>query len=152
MGKREEFKAALKDALKAQDKIKMSTLRLITAALKEKDIHARAEGRDDGISEAEILSLLQSMIKQRNESVKTYEDAGRLDMAEQEAKEIEIINGFLPAQLSEEDMKAAIQKIIDEKGASSIKDMGAVMADLKAQYAGQIDMGKASGAVKALLS
>ena len=151
MEKREELKAAMKDALRAQDKIRLSTVRLISAALKEKDINARAEGRDDGITEQEILSLLQSMIKQRKESVKTYEDAGRLDMAEQESKEIEIINSFLPAQLSEDEMRAAIKSIIEEKGASSIKDMGAVMGELKSRYAGQIDMGKAGGAVKEML-
>ncbi|MEM7651438.1 MAG: GatB/YqeY domain-containing protein [Pseudomonadota bacterium] len=151
MDKREEFSAALKEALKNKDQTMLSTVRLITAALKDRDIAARGQGKADGIDDAEILSMLQSMIKQRQESAKTYCDAGREELAEREEAEIEIIQKFLPAQLSEEEVSAAIETIIADTGASDIKDMGKVMGALKSQYAGQIDMGKAGGLVKAKL-
>ena len=151
MDKREEFNAALKDALKNKDQTTLSTVRLITAALKDRDIAARGQGKADGIDEAEILSMLQSMIKQRQESAKTYCDAGREELAEREEAEIEVIQKFLPAQLSDDEVSEAIDKIISETGAADIKDMGKVMGALKAQYAGQIDMGKAGGLVKSKL-
>ena len=152
MDKRSEFNAALKEALKAKDQTAMSTIRLILAALKDRDIAARGQGKADGVDENEILSMLQSMIKQRQESAKVYCDAGREELAEREEAEIEVIQKFLPQQLGEEDVSAAIDKIIRENGAADIKDMGKVMGILKAEYAGQIDMGKASGLVKSKLS
>ena len=151
MDKREEFNAALKDALKNKDQTTLSTVRLITAALKDRDIAARGKGQADGIDDAEILSMLQSMIKQRQESAKVYCDAGREELAEREEAEIEVIQKFLPAQLSDDEVSEAIDKIISETGAADIKDMGKVMGVLKSQYAGQIDMGKAGGLVKSKL-
>ena len=148
--KREEFNSALKEALKSKDQIAMATIRLILAALKDRDIEARAKG-SDGVSEAEILSMLQSMVKQRKESAKTYEDAGRGELAEREMAEITVIERFLPQQLSEEETSAAIDAAIEETGAADIKDMGKVMGVLKSKYAGQLDMGKAGGMVKAKL-
>ena len=152
MDKREEFNAALKVALKTKDQTAMSTIRLILAALKDRDIAARGQGKADGIDENEILSMLQTMIKQRQEAAKTYCDAGREELAEREEAEIEVIQGFMPAQLSADEMGAAIDKIISESEATNIKDMGKVMAVLKSEYAGQIDMGKASALVKEKLS
>lgn len=150
--KREEFNAALKTALKDKDQTAISTVRLILAALKDRDISARGAGKGDGIDESEILSMLQSMIKQRQESAKVYCDAGREELAEREEAEIEVIQKFLPQQLSEEEVGAAIDKIIRETEASDIKDMGKVMGILKSEYAGQVDMGKASGMVKQKLT
>ncbi len=126
----------------------MSTIRLILAALKDRDIAARGAGKGDGIEETEILSMLQSMIKQRQESAKVYCDAGREELAEREEAEIEIIQGFLPQQLSADEIAEAIDKIIQDTGATDIKDMGKVMGVLKSEYAGQVDMGKAGGMVK----
>ncbi len=148
MDKREEFKMQLKEAMKAKDKIALSTIRLILAALKDRDIAARGKGQADGIEEAEILSMLQSMIKQRKESMKTYEEAGREDLAEQEGQEINVIQHFLPSQLDEAQVVAEIDAIIAETGADNIKDMGKVMGALKSKFAGQIDMGKAGALVK----
>lgn len=152
MDKRSEFNAALKNAMKNKDQTALATVRLILAVLKDRDISSRGQGKADGIDENEILSMLQSMIKQRQESAKTYCDAGREELAEREEAEIEIIQGFLPKQLGEDEVLAAIDRIIAEQGASDIKDMGKVMAVLKAEFAGQIDMGKASGLVKSKLS
>ena len=152
MEKREEFNTSLKEALKAKDLVATSTIRLILAALKDRDIASRGQGKADGISEAEILSMLQSMIKQRKESAKIYSDAGRDDLAEREMSEIEIIERFLPAQMDDAQVAKIIEKLIAETGATGIKDMGKVMGVLKTQYAGQIDMGKAGGIVKEKLS
>ncbi|HPF79018.1 MAG TPA: GatB/YqeY domain-containing protein [Alphaproteobacteria bacterium] len=152
MSKREEFTTALKEALKNKDQVAMSTIRLITAAIKDRDIAARGTGNLDGIGEAEILSLLQSMVKQRQESSKTYSDAGRPELAERELAEIKVIERFLPAQMGEDEVSAAIDSIIAEVGASDIKDMGKVMNELKAKYAGQMDMAKVGGLVKAKLA
>jgi hypothetical protein len=135
-----------------KDQVSLSTIRLITAAIKDRDIAARSNGNDQGISDAEILSLLQSMVKQRQESSKTYTDAGRPELAEREEAEIEVIERFLPQQMSEEETGAAIETIIAETGASSIKDMGKVMNALKEKYAGQLDMAKAGGLVKSKLA
>lgn len=151
MNKREEFNAALKNALKNKDQTAMATIRLMLAALKDRDIAARSQGKADGIDESEILSMLQSMIKQRQESAKTYCDAGREELAEREEAEIEVIQAFLPKQMSEDEVESAISQIVEETGAADIKDMGKVMGVLKTKYAGQIDMGKASGMVKAKL-
>jgi len=148
MEKREEFNNALKDALKSKDQVAMSTIRLILAALKDRDISARGQGNNEGLSEAEILSMLQSMIKQRKESTVTYRDAGREDLATREEAEIAVIERFLPQQMSEEDAAKAIDEAIAESGAADMKDMGKVMAIVKGKYAGQIDMGRASALVK----
>ncbi len=152
MEKREEFGDALKVALKSQDKVSVSTIRLIMAALKDRDITARGKGKADGVEEPEILSMLQSMIKQRHESVKTYRDANREDLAQREEEEIEVISRFLPQQLDEGKVVEEIESLITEIGAEGVKDMGRVMAELKSRFAGQIDMGKASGLVKEKLA
>ena len=152
MSIREEFTTALKESLKAKDQVAMSTIRLITAAMKDRDIAARGSGNADGISDAEILSMMQSMIKQRQESSKTYRDNDRAELAEREEAEIVVIERFLPAQMSEDETDKAISDIIAEMDASSIKDMGKVMGELKSRYAGQLDMAKADGQVKAKLA
>ena len=151
MDKRSELNAAMKEAMKNKNQTALSTIRLINAALKDRDITARGNGKADGVDEAEILSMLQSMIKQRQESAKTYCDAGREELAEREEAEMEVIKQFLPQQLSEDEVKAAIETIVADTGAESIKDMGKVMGVLKSQYAGQVDMGKAGGLVKEIL-
>ncbi len=130
----------------------MATIRLIVAALKDRDIEARGKGNADGISEAEILSLLQSMVKQRQESATTYSAAGRDDLAEREEAEIDVIRRFMPQQMSEEDVQKTVDTLIDELGVADIKDMGRVMAELKTRYAGQVDMARASGVVKERLA
>ena len=152
MSIRDDLNTALKESLKAKDQVAMSTIRLINAAIKDRDIAARTNGNDDGIAEAEILSLLQSMVKQRQESSKTYRDADRPELADREEAEITVIEKFLPQQMSEDEMSAAIDAIIADIGAKDIKDMGKVMGQLKAKYAGQLDMAKAGGAVKAKLA
>ena len=147
---RETITAALKAATKAQDKRRISTLRLIAAAIKDRDIAARGLGKSEA-TDAELLELFAKMIKQREESVKIYADAGRADLAKQEAEEIDIIREYLPKQLSETDTQNAIAEAIAETGASSVKDMGKVMAALKSHYAGQMDFAKASALVRAKL-
>ena len=147
---RERLSDALKTAMKAQDKKRISTLRLITASIKDRDIAARSSGKER-IEDSEILDVLAKMIKQRRESVKTYEEAGRAELAEQEALEISIIEEFLPKQLTEEEMKTAIAEIVKELGATSLKDMGRTMGELKKRYSGQMDFGKAGALVKGLL-
>lgn len=151
MSKREDFNSALKEALKSKDQVALSTIRLIMAALKDRDITARGRGQAEGIDDAEILSMMQSMVKQRQESSKTYRDNGRPELAEREEEEIVVIQKFLPTQMSEEESSKAIEEIIAETGADNIKDMGKVMAVLKTKYAGQLDMAKAGGMVKAKL-
>ncbi len=152
MDKRSEFSAALKKSLLEKDQIASSTIRLILAALKDRDISVRNGGDADGISDDEVLLLLQSMVKQRQESSKTYSEAGRDDLAEREEAEIDVIRSFMPRQLNEEEMTNAIAQIISETGAQSIRDMGKVMAIVKDKYAGQMDMGKAGGVAKQKLS
>lgn len=152
MSKREEFSQALKEAMQSKDQVALSTVRLILAAIKDRDIAARGNGNDQGISDAEILSLLQSMVKQRQESSKTYADANRPELAERELAEIKVVERFLPAQMNDDEVGAAIDKIIADTGASSIKDMGKVMGILKEKYAGQMDMAKAGGTVKTKLA
>ncbi len=147
---RETITAALKHATKAQDKRRISTLRLISAAIKDRDIAARTAGKEQA-TDAELLELLAKMIKQREESEKIYANAGRAELAKQEAEEIAIIREYLPKQLSEKDMEKATADAIAKTGAASVKDMGKVMAELKARYAGQMDFAKASAAVKAKL-
>jgi len=142
---------AMKTAMKAKDTHTLSTIRLILAALKDRDIAARAKGNQDGISDDDILSLLQSMIKQRHDSIEMYEKGGRLELAEQEAGEIEIIKQFMPEQMDDATMAAAIDAMVAEIGAASLKDMGKVMARLKELHAGKMDFSKASAIVKGRL-
>jgi len=149
---RARFSDALKEAMRAKNERKVGTVRLIIAALKDRDIAARGKGNADGIGEDEIAQMLQSMIKSRRESIVLYEQGGRVELAEQEREEIAIIETFLPQQMSEAEVEAAIKAAIAEAGAKSIKDMGKVMAALKARHAGQMDFAKASAATKALLS
>jgi uncharacterized protein YqeY len=142
---------ALKDAMRAKHERMVGTLRLIIAALKDRDIAARGKGNPDGIADDEIAQMLQSMIKTRRESIALYEQGGRVELADQEREEIAIIETFLPRQMTEAEAEAAIKAAIAECGAKSIKDMGKVMALLKSRHAGQMDFSKASGATKVLL-
>ena len=148
---RENIAAAMKQALKGKDQAALGAMRLIMAALKDRDIAARGNGNPDGISDDDILGLLQTMIKQRTESAKMYNDGGRPELAAAEEAEIAIIKEFLPAQLSDDEMKSAIAAAIEQTSAASIKDMGQVMGFLKSNYAGQMDFSAASQAVKTAL-
>lgn len=149
---RTRFQDQLKQSLHAKDEIATSTLRLIIAAMKDRDIAARGKGNWEGIGDDEILAMLQSMIKQRHESIKMYEQGGRPELAAREASEIRVIETFLPAQLSEDEVKAAIDAAISAVGATGIKDMGKVIGDMKAKYTGQVDFSKVSALVKERLS
>ncbi len=148
---RDKIAQAMKEALKSKDQAALSTIRLISAALKDRDIAARTQDNHDGISDDEILSMLQTMIKQRNESAKLYTEGGRPELAEAEKAEIAIIKQFLPAQLSEDEINKAITQAIKHTQSASVKDMGKVMAHLKAEYAGQMDFSAASQMVKSAL-
>ncbi|HCP01624.1 MAG: glutamyl-tRNA amidotransferase [Alphaproteobacteria bacterium] len=148
---REQVPEALRAALKEKDERAVSTLRLIMAALKDRDIAARSKGNDEGIDEDEILQMLQTMVKQRRDSISMYEKGGRLELAQQEAEEIAIIERFLPEQLGDDAIEAAVDKVIADADAGGLKDMGVVMGALRAGYAGQMDFGKASAIVKARL-
>jgi len=148
---REDINNALKDAMKTGDKRRVSTLRLVNSSLKNADIEARGQGKP-ALSDDELLSLLQKMIKQRQESIDLYEKGGRAELAAQEREEIEIIAGYLPKQMSEAEAKAVIAGVVKDVGATSMKDMGKVMAALKERYAGKMDFGKASPIVKGLLA
>jgi len=143
---------ALKTAMKDKDTMSTATLRLIMAALKDRDIAARSKGNKDGISEDEVLGMLQSMIKQRRDSISLYEQGGRMELAQQEAEEIAVIEEFLPEQMAEDDVTAAIDAVIKDTEAASLKDMGRVMAVLKERHAGSMDFSKASALVKDRLS
>jgi uncharacterized protein len=147
---RDDINNALKDAMKARDERRVSTLRLVNSTLKNADIEARGQGKAP-LGDDELLSLLQKMIKQRQESIELYEKGGRAELAQQERDEIAIIAGYLPKQLSEAEMRAAIAAAIKETDAASMKDMGKVIGALKARYAGQMDFGKASPVVKEML-
>jgi hypothetical protein len=149
---RDGLNEALKQAMKARDQKRVSTLRLVLAALKERDIANRTEESRAGISDDEILSLLAKMIKQREESAETYDKGGRPELAAGEREEIVIIREFMPKQMDEEEVKEAVAKTIAETGAISMKDMGRVMAALKERYAGQMDFGKAGAVVKTQLT
>ncbi len=149
---RERINSSLKDAIKAQEKTRMSTLRLITAAIKDRDIAGRTAGRDAGVPDTEVLAILAKMIKQREESAVTYEEAGRLELAEQERSEILVIRDFLPTQLDDDEINSACEAVVQELGADGLKDMGRTMGALKERYAGQMDFGRASKIVKELLS
>ncbi len=148
---RSKLNACMKQAMLDKEKNRLGTLRLINAAIKDRDIAARSEGNMDGVSDDDILGIMTKMVKQRIDSATTYEQAGRVELAEQERSEIKIIEEFLPKQLCDDDIRAAVQETITAVGAESIRDMGKVMGALKAKYAGQMDFGKAGGAVKELL-
>lgn len=149
---RDDISAALKDAMRAKDTIKTATLRLILAAIKDRDIAARTDGNSDGIGDDEVMKVLQTMVKQRQESIKMYEQGNRPELAEQEAKEIAIIRTFLPEQMSDAEIEAAVTSLITELGASSLKDMGPAMGALRERYAGRMDFGKASAILKQALA
>lgn len=149
---RTRLKESLTVAMKAKDERSVSTLRLILAAVKDRDVDARGKGKKDGITDDEFLSLLQSMIKQRQESIQLYKQGGRQDLVDKEMQEIAIIRTFLPQQMSEAETAEAIAKVIAELEAKTLKDMGRTMAALKERYAGRMDFGKASGLVKQKLS
>ena len=150
MALRDDIMAAVKDAMKSGDKKRLGTLRLMQAAIKDKDIEARGAGKT--VSDDDILALMQKMVKSRQESADIYAKAGRPELELQEREEIAIITEFLPIQMSDDEAKAAIDAAIAETGAASMKDMGKVVAALKAKYTGQMDFAKASAAVKAALA
>ena len=152
MDMRERIGAALKDAMKSKDAARLSTLRLINAAIKDKDIALRGEGGDATVGDAEVLAILGRMVKQRQESARAYEEGGRLELAEKELAEIKVIEDFLPRQLDAEETGAAIRAAIAETGATSIRDMGKVMTTLKAKYTGQMDFGAVGPMVKDALA
>ena len=152
MEMRDRITAALKDAMRAKEADRLSTLRLINAAIKDRDIALRGTAQeDDGVSEADILAILGKMVKQRQESARAYEEGGRLELAEKELSEIKIIEDFLPRQLSDIETQAAIDTALAQVDAQSIRDMGKVMAALKDKYTGQMDFGKAGPLVKSRL-
>jgi uncharacterized protein YqeY len=148
---RDQINDALKEAMKAKNERAVSTLRMVNSTLKNADIEARGAGKP-ALGDAELLALLQKMIKQRQESVELYEKGGRADLVRQEQEEIAIISAYLPKQMSEPEMKAAIEAAVTETGAAGMKDMGKVIGVLRSKYAGQMDMAKASAMVKAQLA
>lgn len=152
MALRTRISDALKQAMRDKAADRLSTLRLVNAAIKDKDIAARATGNDDGVDDEEVLAILSKMAKQRLESARAYEEGGRLDLADRERAEIVVIEEFLPKQLSEDEAAAAVDAAIAEIGASSIRDMGKVMAILKGKYTGQMDFGSVGPTVKNRLS
>ena len=147
---RDRFATAMKEAMKAGDKRRLGTIRLIQAALKDKDIEARGAGKGQA-SDEEILALMQKMIKQRQESMAIYDQNGRPELAQQEREEAEVIASFLPKQMDEAETRAAVEAAIAETGAASMKDMGKVVGALRGQYAGRMDFGRASALVKEML-
>jgi uncharacterized protein YqeY len=146
---RQRITQDVKDAMKSGDKARLATLRLITAAIKDRELGVG--GAPTEVGDAEVVAILQKMVKQRRESIATYEKAGRTDLADQEKSEIAVLEGYLPKQMDEAGVKAAVAALIAELGAAGAKDMGRVMGALKERYAGQMDFGKASGIVKELL-
>ncbi len=148
---REDLQNALKEAMKEKNMFEVNAVRMIIAGMKEKDVEARGKGKKQA-EDAELLSMMQTMIKQRNESIKLYNEGNRPELAEKEQSEIAIIERFLPKQLSAEEAASVIKMIIAQTGAQSIKDMGKVMSALRSQYAGQMDFGKASETIKQLLA
>ena len=148
---RSELNANLKEAIKSQEKRRVATLRLINAAIKDRDIAVRSEENTQGVSDAEIISILSNMVKQRKQSIIQYEEGGRVELAEREREEIKIIQEFLPNQLTDEEIHIEISKIIKANEQLTIKDMGKIMGELKEKFSGRMDFGKASGIVKALL-
>ncbi|MCH8808564.1 MAG: GatB/YqeY domain-containing protein [Proteobacteria bacterium] len=149
---RSQLSDALKDAMRAKEACAVSTLRLILAALKDRDIAARGKGNSDGIGEGEILDLLQKMVRQRHEAIELYRKGARQDLVDRETAEIEVIQRFLPKQMDEAEVRSAVQEVIAELEAATIKDMGRVMGALKERYAGRMDFAKASALVKAQLA
>ena len=149
---RQTLNEALKDAMRAKDQRAVATVRLILAALKDRDIAARSRGVMDGVDDAEILAMLQTMVKQRKESITMYQQGGRAELAQQEAEEITVIERFLPQQFGEDETRAAVAALITELGATGVKDMGKVMAELRGRYAGQMDFTKASAIVREKLA
>jgi uncharacterized protein len=149
---RDRLSEALKTSMKEKKPVAVSTLRLILTAVKDRDIAARSKGNDDGISEPEILQVLQTMVRQRHESIEMYNQGNRPELAAREAEEITVVESFMPRQLGEAEITAAIDSVIAETGASSIKDMGKAMGLLRERHAGQMDFGKASAMLKAALS
>ncbi|MGB7262665.1 MAG: GatB/YqeY domain-containing protein [Albidovulum sp.] len=145
---RDQIGTALKEAMKAREADRLSTLRLINAAIKDKDIALRGEGGDDVVGDPEVLAILGRMVKQRQESARAYEEGGRLELAEKELAEVKVIEEFLPRQLEDGEVGAAIDAAISEISATSIRDMGKVMASLKAKYTGQMDFGAVGPMVK----
>ena len=148
MQMRERLSAALKEAMKAKDAARLSTLRLINAAIKDREIALRSSGDGASVGDAEVLAIMGKMVKQRQESARAYEEGGRLELAEKELAEIGVIEDFLPRQLTPEEVAQAIDKAVTKLGASSIRDMGRVMAELKAKYTGQMDFGAVGPMVK----
>ena len=148
---REKLSTNLKSAMKNKEVDRLMTLRLINAAIKDRDIALRGEGQSDGATEGDILAILAKMVKQRHESARSYEEAGRLELAERELAEVKVISDFLPAQLSEAQTEAAVDAAITDVGAESIRDMGKVMGVLKGKYTGQMDFGSVGPMVKARL-
>lgn len=149
---RDELTTAMKDAMRAKEKCKLGTVRLILAAVKDRDIELRAKSDEDHDDDVMITDIMVKMVKQRNDSIHAYEEAGRLELAEREREEISVIQTFLPAQLSDDEISDICKALIDELGAEGLKDIGRCMAALKSKYAGQMDFAKASKTIKALLS
>ena len=149
---RQRLRDALKDAMKRRAELEVATLRLILAAIKDRDIAARGKGQAEGIDDDELMRLFQTMVKQRREAIALYEQGGRLELAERERDEIGVIETYLPAQLDDDEIEAAVKQMIDETGAASLKEMGATMAELRRRFAGRMDFAKASGMVKRQLS
>ncbi|MDM7255929.1 MAG: GatB/YqeY domain-containing protein [Paracoccus sp. (in: a-proteobacteria)] len=152
MDLRTRIQTATKEAMKAKEADRLSTLRLISAAIKDREIAARAEaGEAQGLSDADLMAILGKMVKQRQESARAYEEGGRLELAEKELAEIAVIQGFLPKQLSEDEAAQAVAQVIADLGAESLRDMGRVMAALRERFAGQMDFGAVGPLVKARL-
>ena len=149
---RRQFDEALKNASKAREACRVATIRLILAALNDRDVAERGRGNGAGLTDREILTLLQTMIRQRRESIGQYERGGRIDLAEREAEEIAVIETFLPPAIEGEDLVSAVRGVVSDLDARTIKDMGRTMACLKAKYAGRMDFAKASGLVKEMLA
>ncbi len=148
MDLRSRLNEALKSAMKSREPDRLSTLRLICAAIKDRDIAMRGEGGDSGVGDAEVLQILGKMVKQRHESARAYDEGGRLELAEKERDEIDVIEEFLPRQLNGEEIEKAVSAAIEDTGANSIRDMGKVMGVLKARYTGQMDFGSVGPMIK----
>ncbi|WP_439124071.1 GatB/YqeY domain-containing protein [Marivita sp.] len=152
MDLRTRLNTSIKQAMRDKDSARLSTLRLINAAIKDRDIALRGEGNEEGVGDEEVLGILGKMVKQRKDTAKTYEEGGRLDLAERELSEIGVIEEFLPRKLSDDEVAGAVDAAVAETGASSIRDMGRVMGALKAKYTGQMDFGAVGAMVKDRLS
>ena len=148
---RDRINSAMKQAMRDKEVLRLSTLRLVMAAIKDRDIAARVDGVDNSVSDDEILAILGKMIKQRKDSAAAYDSAGRDELAAQEMSEIEIITDFLPKQLNDNEIEDVVKKVISDSGASGIRDMGKVMASLKETYTGQMDFGQVGAKIKSLL-